>query len=127
MDERFVHLRDKNGKLKASVGYLKPDDEGKVKYAITIVSPSEANNDVTRFEARRKLKARLNSTPHVDNEMEHLPSNWRQYRDDVPHLHGGKSAYQYILNSKLTKIGTLLEKDLKSRIINIRQAIAELS
>ena len=127
MDERFVHLRDKEGNLKASIGYLKPNDVGNVKYAILIISPSEPSENVSLQEARRKVRARLRSTPKQERRSE---SDWKPQKVGSAefhfHSHGPRSAYEHIRLAGLKKIGVLYKDILRTRIGIAQQAISLL-
>ena len=129
MKERFIHFKDKNGRLKATAAYVHSD--GNTCYAITIVSPSEPVHKVTPQIARDKTRARLyNAT------CDGMPSlggifHWRQYGTNVLgagtfHSHGPDSAYEIIRQANLAKCGCITEDEFRSKTQTVWQAIAAL-
>lgn len=128
MDERFIYFRDKNKQLRAVIGYLPPNNDGNVPYACLIVSPSEPLRDVTKKEARRRLRGRLRN----HGEWVCTVSQWKPHKPQAScmeefHTHGKDSAYEYILQAELDKIGSLPKDTLKSKVKYLRELIKGLS
>ncbi len=121
MDEKFVYLRDANRRLRATIAYLRPGDDGDIKYSVSIVSPTEPQHTVTPQVGRHKTLVRLSNGEHAKWDacwQKHAKRLWCS-----THLEEC-SALPQIKASGLHKIGRMPADNFRAKVRKLREVIA---
>ncbi len=122
---RFIHFRDVNKQLRASVAYYQIQNA--IYYGVTVVSPSEPLGDVSFKEARGKASARAYNSLHSPKVVGDVP--WKMYRD-APRLqidtHGYGSPFRRIREYGFQKLGRMSEHKFREIVQKLKKEIGDM-
>ena len=121
----FIHLRDENDQLKATIAYEEYNND--ILYGSTIVSVSEKQRDINKKLGRSISSSRLNELIRHRNVGKDLTVKWSAYKKNgsITLNHDYNPTMGIMIRRNFNKIGTKTKEAFINEIKNLRNDILE--
>lgn len=122
----FIHLRDENDQLKATIAYEELNSE--IVYGTTIVSRSERQRDINKKLGRTISSSRLNELIRHQNEGDDLTRvKWGAYKKNgsITLNYDYNPTMGIMIQNGFHKLGIMSRVDFEKQVKQLRESILE--